>query len=173
MNSNPDTRVSNPLIQALPVLARFILGGLFLYMGVIKALHPVDFLKLVRQYEFTENFTLLNLVAATLPWFEIFTGFLLVSGIGVRGAGLIAFSMLVPFTMLIAQRAIAIHQTQGTPLCGIRFDCGCGAGEVLICRKLVENFLLTVLALLIVAVRSPRGSLYYSLLDRVPEQTRV
>jgi uncharacterized membrane protein YphA (DoxX/SURF4 family) len=143
--------------------ARLFLGGLFIYMGLSKALHPVEFLKLVREYELTQNATLLNLIAATLPWFEIFTGLLLVSGIGVRGAGLLSAGMLIPFTLAVAQRAAAIHEANGTPFCGIRFDCGCGAGEVLICRKLAENIGLIILALLICFVRSPRGALRYSL----------
>ena len=33
-------------------------------------------------------------------------------------------------------------------------DCGCGTGEVLICRKLVENTLLTTLAAFLAARRS-------------------
>ena len=37
------------------VLARWILGALFIYMGLNKALHPVEFLKLVRQYELVQT----------------------------------------------------------------------------------------------------------------------
>ena len=37
------------VFETLAVLARWLLGGLFLYMGLNKALHPVEFLKLVRQ----------------------------------------------------------------------------------------------------------------------------
>ena len=150
----------------LALLGRFLLGGLFIYMGLSKALHPVEFLKLLRQYEIVQQPILLNLIAGALPWFEIFTGLLLVMGIAVRGAGLLSIGMLVPFTIAVAQRAAAIHQAQGTPFCGIRFDCGCGGGEVLICRKLVENTVLIVLALLVVGVRAPRGSLCYGLFER-------
>ena len=129
------------------VAARLILGGLFIYMGLNKTLHPVEFLKLVRQYELVQNSTLLNAIAALLPWIEIFCGLLLVSGIAVRGTALTMFALLVPFTLAVANRAWGIHVLQSIPLCAVKFDCGCGAGEVLICRKVVENSALILLAL--------------------------
>jgi uncharacterized membrane protein YphA (DoxX/SURF4 family) len=125
------------------VAARWLLGGVFIYMGLSKALHPVEFLKLVRQYNITDQYLVLNLISSALPWFEIFCGALLVLGIAIRGAALLLVGVLVPFTILIFQRALAIQHAQHIPFCAIKFDCGCGAGEVLICRKLVENTLLT------------------------------
>src|SRR6185295_15594409 len=68
------------------LFARLLLAGLFLYMGLTKALHPVEFLKLVRQYEVLHAPFALNLVAAALPWFEIFCALLLLAGVAVRGA---------------------------------------------------------------------------------------
>jgi|SRR6185436_4730313 len=132
------------------VVARWLLGGLFIYMGLNKALHPVEFLKLVRQYNVTDQYLFLNLVASALPWFEIFCGVLLLVGIAVRGTALLLVAMLVPFTILILQRALGIQEARGIPFCAIKFDCGCGGGEVLICRKLLENTLLTAIALWLV-----------------------
>src|SRR5881392_4191009 len=65
------------------MLARWVLGGVFIYMGLSKALNPVEFLKLVRQYEMVSNPILLNSIAAALPWFEVFCGVLLLSGVAV------------------------------------------------------------------------------------------
>ena len=48
------------------VLARWVLGGFFVYMGLNKALHPEVFLKLVREYDLISIPWLLNSVAATL-----------------------------------------------------------------------------------------------------------
>src|SRR6185503_9999056 len=132
------------------------LGGLFLYMGLSKALHPIEFLKLVRQYDLLHHHFLLNLVASTLPWFEIFCGLLLVLGVAVRGAAVMLVAMLVPFTVVVLLRALAIQKTGGLPFCAIKFDCGCGAGEVFICRKLVENALLTALAAALILGREHR-----------------
>ena len=131
-----------PRSEYVRLLLRWLIGGLFIYMGLSKALHPVEFLKLVRQYEMVHQPWLLNGIAAVLPWFEVFCGVLLVTGVMRRGAALVSVIMLVPFTLIVARRAFAIHATQGTPFCDIKFDCGCGAGEVVICHKLVENSLL-------------------------------
>ena len=132
--------------DVLAALARCLLGALFIYMGLNKALHPVEFLKLVRQYEVLQHHFLLNLIASTLPWFELFCGLLLIAGLAVRGTALMLLAMLIPFTTLVLLRALALRHAGGTPFCAIKFDCGCGAGEVYICRKLAENFLLAVLA---------------------------
>jgi uncharacterized membrane protein YphA (DoxX/SURF4 family) len=129
------------------VLGRWLVGGLFIYMGLNKALHPVEFLKLARQYELVSNPYLLNGIAAGLPWFEVFCGLLLVAGVAVRGAALMLALMLVPFSLVVLDRALGIAATQGIPFCSVKFDCGCGTGEVVICRKLAENTLLLLLSL--------------------------
>ena len=54
--------------------------------------------------------------------------------------------MLVPFTLVVLKRALAIAAATGKPFCAVKFDCGCGAGEVYICHKLVENSALLLLA---------------------------
>ena len=128
------------------VLARWLLGAIFIFMGMSKALHPVEFLKLVRAYELTQSPWLLNSVAGMLPWFEVFCGILLLVGVGVRGSALLLILMLVPFTLVILRRALAIQSESAIPFCAVKFDCGCGGGEVFVCRKLLENVLLILLA---------------------------
>jgi uncharacterized membrane protein YphA (DoxX/SURF4 family) len=145
------------------VLARWLLGAMFLYMGLSKALHPVEFLKLVRQYDVLHHHLVLNLVASTLPWFEIFCGLLLLLGVAVRSAAVMLVAMLVPFTVAVLLRALAIQEAGGLPFCAIKFDCGCGAGEVLICRKLAENVLLTTLSMALLFWRSHRLCLRHSI----------
>ena len=125
-------------------------------MGLHKTLHPVEFLKLVRQYDILHHHLLLNFVASTLPWFEIFCGLLLLCGIAVRGAALLLVAMLIPFTLAVFLRALALQKSGGLPFCAIRFDCGCGAGEVLICRKLAENFLLTLIGTALIFARGQK-----------------
>src|SRR5437868_12250402 len=72
-------------VDGVAVLARWFLGGLFIYMGVVKALNPAEFLTLVRQYNMVSVPFLLNSIAAALPWFEIFCGALMLTGVAVRG----------------------------------------------------------------------------------------
>ncbi len=127
------------------VLARWWVGGMFVYMGMNKALHPEQFLKLVEQYKLVTNPFVLNSIGAVLPWFEVFCGLLLIAGIAVRGAALVLVGMLVPFTILVTKRALEIAGAKALAFCAVKFDCGCGNGEVFICNKLVENGLMIVL----------------------------
>ncbi len=138
--------IRRALLDAAGVLARWLIGGLFIYMGLKKALDPVAFLKLVRQYEMTTSPLVLNSIAATLPWFETFCGLLLVAGVAVRGTALMLLAMLVPFTAVVWHRALGIAAAKALPFCAVKFDCGCGMGEVFICSKLAENIALILLA---------------------------
>lgn len=149
--------------EVLVILARWLVGGLFLYMGLSKALHPVDFLKLVREYDVIHAPGLLNSVAALLPWFEALCGLLLLFGVAVRGAALVAVAMLIPFTVLVFLRALALSKASGLALCALKFDCGCGGGEVWICRKLLENTMLTLLSVWLVCSSRRRFCLRHTL----------
>ncbi|HKW30842.1 MAG TPA: MauE/DoxX family redox-associated membrane protein [Verrucomicrobiae bacterium] len=154
------------VVNLFTVLARWSLGASFLFLGLAKALHPVDFLKLVHQYDLTQHAWLLNLIAASLPWFEMFCGLLLLAGVAVRGTALTLAAMLVPFTLLVWHRAVLLHAAQDIPFCAVKFDCGCGTGAEFICHKLVGNCLLTVLSLWLLAGWGRQFCLRYHLFDR-------
>ena len=145
------------------LLARLILGGMFLYLGITKVMHPVEFLKLVKEYEVVTGPPWLNLIAAMLPWFEIVCGLLLVIGVAVRGASLNLLLMLLPFTVIIARRALEISKTSGAAFTDIKFDCGCGTGEVVIWKKLIENCALILLAVLLLTRKEGRFCARFSL----------
>lgn len=145
--NNVAAKAKHQALPLLALLARWLLGALFIYMGLNKALHPVEFLKLVRQYELVSYPLLLNTIAAGLPWFEIFCGLLLLAGIAVRGTAIMLIAMLIPFTVMVLLRALGIAEAQGLPFCSVKFDCGCGSGEVFICRKLLENTMLLLLSI--------------------------
>jgi uncharacterized membrane protein YphA (DoxX/SURF4 family) len=149
--------------DVLGLLARLVLATLFIYMGLNKALHPVEFLKLVRQYDALHSSLLLNLTASVLPWLEVFCGLLLLLGVAVRGTALMLLAMLIPFTVLVLLRALAVGKAGGLPFCAIKFDCGCGTGEVLICRKLAENTLLMVFSAGLIFWRQGRLCLHHTL----------
>ncbi len=166
MSPGGESGLRRRLAAVWPVLARWILGGLFIYMGLNKALDPVDFLKLVRQYDLVQWPLALNLIASVLPWFEVFCGLLLVLGVAVRGSALLLAAMLIPFTVVVIRRALTIHDAGGIAFCAIKFDCGCGTGEVFICRKIVENALLTLVSCLLLFCRESRLSFRHSLFVR-------
>ena len=141
------------------LLTRLILGGLFVWMGVVKIQAPVDFLKLMRQYQLldeTSGYLLLNLTAVVLPWVETICGVALILGIAVRGAGVISAGMLAFFTPMILKRGLELYHTGSVSFCEVNFDCGCGAGVVFLCSKLAENCGLLLLALLAILSRSRR-----------------
>ena len=118
----------------------------------------------MQQYDITQNVLFLNCIAAWLPWFEVFCGLLLLLGVAVRGTALTLAVMLVPFTLLVLHRALLLQAAQAIPFCAVKFDCGCGAGAEFICRKLLENFLLLLLSVWLLAGRGRQLSLRFSLI---------
>jgi len=147
----------------IPLLVtRLVLGGLFVYMGIEKALVPTDFLKMVREYHMVPEHPplMLNLIAASLPWLEIWCGCLLIAGVALRGSALTLLVMLVGFTIVVTLRALHIHHTQAIPFCAIEFDCGCGAGVEWICGKIPKNIGLCILSLIILLSRSRKLCLW-------------
>jgi len=164
-----DPSAKKKRLDTAAVFARWFLGGIFIYMGLMKALDPVAFLKLVREYEMVGSSVLLNSIASVLPWFEVFCGVLLLTGVAVRGSALVLLGMLIPFTFIVLKRALAIASAEGILFCAVKFNCGCGTGDVLICQKLVENTGLMLLALLPLVGLGKKWTLRFSLW---PTETR-
>jgi uncharacterized membrane protein YphA (DoxX/SURF4 family) len=150
------------------LLVRWVLGGIFIYMGLTKALAPEAFLKLVRQYQIVTDPMVLNSIASALPWFEVFCGLSLVLGVAVRGSALMLILMLVPFSLIVLRRALELSATKGLPFCAVKFDCGCGNGEVIICHKLLENGLLLLFSLWLLISKRERFCARFTLLKSVP-----
>ena len=180
MNTNQSQKQNT--LDILAVLARWTLGAVFVYMGLSKALvivmhgepvmdGPVAFLKLVRQYDMVSSPLLLNLIAATLPWFEVFCGLLLLMGVLVRGTALMLLVMLVPFTLIILKHGLDLAAANAMPFCVVKFDCGCGNGEVLTCHKLAENCALIFLSAWLLTGRGRRLCARFSLFS--PEPARI
>ena len=156
MNKQPNLwrRLDNT--HLLMIAARLVLGGLFIYMGLNKALAPIDFLKLVREYHMVAEHPplLLNTLSASLPWLEVFCGVLLITGVALRGTALLLLAMLVGFTVVVTLRALNIYNSLPIAFCDIKFDCGCGAGEEWICEKVPKNIGLCLLSAIVLLSRS-------------------
>ena len=148
--------------DAASLLARWILGGLFIYMGWLKALHPALFLKLLREYQMVQGAPALNCIAIALPWVEIFCGLLLLAGIAVRGTALLLAGMLAVFSAVLLHRALGLQAALAIPFCAVKFDCGCGGGPQFICAKLPENVGMFLLALWLLAGRGRAGCIRYT-----------
>jgi uncharacterized membrane protein YphA (DoxX/SURF4 family) len=162
MNAPPPIE-KRPTLASIAVLARWFLGGIFVYMGLSKALHPDEFVGLVRQYDVISSPLLLNAIAALLPWFEVFCGLMLLAGVAVRGSALVLIALLVPFTLVMLRRTLAAAAAQHVSFCAVKFNCGCSDGDAFFCNKLVENIGLFLIACWLLASRSRRFCLRFNL----------
>lgn len=78
------------------VLLRVIVGGVFIYAGLLKAIDPAQFAKDVDNYRILP-FVASAAVASYLPWLEIIAGAALILGICRAGATLLLGGMLLIF----------------------------------------------------------------------------
>ncbi|MFA5111343.1 MAG: MauE/DoxX family redox-associated membrane protein [Desulfobaccales bacterium] len=92
-----------------------VLGGLFIYAGLQKLLHPYEFAEAVLAYRLLPE-SLVGGVAAVLPWLEIAAGLTLAVGLKRR-------SGLLLLTGLLAAFLVVIFVTMAR---GLKIDCGCG-----------------------------------------------
>lgn len=107
-------KTGNLLKVRLYLLARLLLGGLFIYAGVEKIFHPADFAKIVYNYQILPD-ALVNLTALLLPWLELIIGICLVIGFWMPGAVLLANGLLWIFFL-----ALLFNYYRGLDI-----QCGC------------------------------------------------
>jgi len=100
--------------KTLLLVFRIVLGGLFVYAGVVKVGNPLDFAQDIRNYRLVGQ-SLAFIVAVILPWLEILAGAFLIAGTWKRGAALVITGLLVFFIVL----------TLVTMARGLDVDCGC------------------------------------------------
>lgn len=102
----------------LALAARLYLGWIFVYACLHKIAHPHVFGLDIATYDILP-LSVINLVAITLPWVELFAGVMLITGFRVRGAALAVAGMMVGFTVAII---IALAK-------GLDMSCGCFASQ--------------------------------------------
>lgn len=98
----------------LPAAVRIALGAIFIYASILKIADPVAFAGSIAAYHILPYFGS-YLTAAVLPFVELISGLLLVSGYRVKGSAVIIGLLNVVF---IAALASAIAR-------GLDIDCGC------------------------------------------------
>jgi putative oxidoreductase len=91
-----------------------IVGGIFIYAGVIKALDPVQFANDIDNYKTLPWFISVRL-AFYLPWLEIFCGLAVVFRFLYRGG----------LSILTALIAVFIAATIAAKMRGLDITCGC------------------------------------------------
>ena len=100
--------------RPLLLLFRVVLGGLFIYAGIVKVVDPLGFAQDIRNYQLVGQ-SISFIAAVILPWLEILAGAFLVAGISKRGAALVIAGLLVFFIVL----------TLVTMARGLDIECGC------------------------------------------------
>ena len=135
------------------LVARVLVGGLFVITGIAKIANPQTFAQEIQDYQLAP-IAITNAMAIILPWLEALAGLLLVLAVWRRETRLLIGLMLVIFT---AAKAYALY------VLGKSGDCGCGGGVPLLSlilnnpQGLVTNaVLLGLLALDAVAERRCR-----------------
>ncbi|MEI8183255.1 MAG: MauE/DoxX family redox-associated membrane protein [Desulfomonile sp.] len=96
------------------LIARLLIGGLFVYASVYKITDPADFAVSIRNYMIIPA-EWSNVVAMTLPWIEISAGLFLVVGILTRPAAMLTTGMMGLFLAAISYAYFI----------GLNIDCGC------------------------------------------------
>ncbi len=123
------------------VIARLVLGGVFLYAGFTKIGDPTSFAGAIAAYRILPYFGN-YLVAAVLPWLEALCGLLLIADYRTRAA-----ASCIAILNLVFMAALG-----STILRGLDIDCGCfskGAEKTPALTALVRDVVLFAIALYI------------------------
>ena len=98
----------------LGLLARLVVGGVWIYAGLLKLPDPAASIESVRAYELLPA-SLVEPVGYLLPPLELVLGIALVVGVMTRGAALLSGVVLAAFIFGISYAWAA----------GLKIDCGC------------------------------------------------
>lgn len=144
-------RLRHPAVQWM---LGAVLGAVFIYASLDKIAQPREFARIVYHYQLVGpsqalGYVPANALAVTLPWIELVTGALLVTGLWRREAAAMAALMLVAFMVAVSW---ALASGIDIANCGC-FTVGGGAeGRALGWKLLLGDAgLLAVAALLIAA----------------------
>lgn len=122
----------------LLVVFRFIVGGVFIWAGVLKVVDPLGFAQSIMNYQVFPR-TLAFIIALVLPWVEVISGGLLIVGLFKRSSALLVSLMLIGFIGLVA---LALAR-------GIDTSCGCFGS---LSRRADVGLILTDIGLLYLAL---------------------
>lgn len=120
--------------RRLLLFFRFVVGGVFIWAGVLKVVDPLGFAESIMNYQVFPR-GLAFVIALLLPWAEVITGGLLIVGLLRRASALLISLLLIGFIGLVA---LALAR-------GIDTTCGCFGS---LSRRADISLILTDLGLL-------------------------
>ncbi len=125
---------------AVGLLARLVVGGIFVMYAADKIAAPSDFAMSIERYELLP-LALVNLMAIVLPWIELVVGLFLLAGVRLRASATVAAALLVVFIGAIASAMAR----------GLEINCGCSAhSETVGWGKLIEDGIYLLLAVRVI-----------------------
>ena len=95
----------------LLICTRLALGAVFIAASILKIAHPAEFAKILYNYQVIPN-NLINMTAIVLPWLEAIMGMMLLAGIWLPGAAVLANLLLLAFFSALlfnVARGLNIH----------------------------------------------------------------
>jgi putative oxidoreductase len=93
---------------------RLIVGGLFIYAGILKIADPLGFAQDIKNYRLLPQ-EICFFTALILPWLEVLAGACLIAGLFKKTSALLISGMLAFFIVLVAVTMIR----------GLDVECGC------------------------------------------------
>jgi uncharacterized membrane protein YphA (DoxX/SURF4 family) len=135
----------------LLLFLRLFTGLIFLYAPVDKILHPGGFSDSVWNYHLLPQ-AMVNPWALWLPWLELLSAILILSGVWARQAALLVNILFVLFLVAIGQGLAR----------GIDFDCGCfsqnGHGSAASLRTVLRDVFFFAMSLWLLRRENDRSS---------------
>jgi uncharacterized membrane protein YphA (DoxX/SURF4 family) len=102
------------LFLSLETIFRIIIGGIFIWSGLLKIINPLEFARNILNYRlFSEELAFLG--AIILPWLEFLIGLCLITGFFRQGASILAVGLFGGFIGLVIITLVR----------GIDTNCGC------------------------------------------------
>jgi uncharacterized membrane protein YphA (DoxX/SURF4 family) len=96
------------------LVLRVIVGGIFIWAGILKILDPLEFAQGIANYRVFPQLISFSL-ALVLPWLEVICGFFIIAGIFCKASAFLVSCLLAGFLVLVFSAILR----------GLDIDCGC------------------------------------------------
>ena len=116
----------------LNLVIRVIIGFLFIFAGIGKVVDPALFSKEIINYSIMPLWAV-NVFALVLPWVEVVSGMLLISGVRIKANAMITGLLMLVFIVAVFSAMVR----------GLNINCGCFSNKIVLVgwTKIIENLL--------------------------------